>query len=45
MLINKNKLKKKMINHTFKNGKKHTSEKILKKSYKCLQKTKKKITQ
>ena len=42
MSINENKLKKKLINHTFKNGKKHISEKILRKSFKCIQKTQKK---
>ena len=42
MLINKNKLKKKIISHTFKNGKKHVCEKIFKKSFKSLQKIQKK---
>lgn len=43
MLVKKNnKLKKKIINHTLKNGKKQLSEKILRKSFKCLQKTQKK---
>ena len=34
---------KKLINHTTKNGKKHTSEKIITKSLKAAQKSQKKI--
>lgn len=37
-----NKTKKKVINHIFKNGKKQISEKILRNSFKSLQKTQKK---
>jgi len=41
-MINKQKLKEKILNHIFKNGKKKTSEKILTKSFKTIQKSQKK---
>jgi ribosomal protein S7 len=40
--MEKQKLKKKILNHIFKNGKKKTSEKILTKSFKSIQKSQKK---
>lgn len=42
MPINENKVKQKIISHTFKNGKKQISEKLFKQSFKSLQKTQKK---
>lgn len=42
MSISENIVKKKIINHTLKNGKKQISEKLFLKSLKCLQKTQKK---
>lgn len=41
-IVNKKKLKEKLLNHIFYNGKKKTSEKILTKNFKCLQKSYKK---